>query len=67
MQKLARDDYLLPLTVVEGRVIFTGFFSPSRLDYEIKRQSAARWEGGAGGQAPALGSVKGGGEVIGRR
>ncbi len=64
---MARDDSLLPLTVVEGQVILTGTYSPSRIEYEIKRQLTARWGAGAGGQASAPGSLKGGGEVIGRR
>ncbi len=42
---MAQDASLLPLTVVEGKVIFTGAFSPSRIDYEVRRQLAARWPG----------------------
>jgi hypothetical protein len=45
---MARDSSRLPLTVVGGGVILTGAFSPSRIDYEVKRQLAARWGEGPG-------------------
>lgn len=51
---MAEDAALLPLTVVEGSVIFTGAFSPSRIDYEVKRLLASRWPGGERGQSRPL-------------
>jgi hypothetical protein len=51
VRELARDEARLPLTVVDGAVIFTGAFSPSRIDYEIRRQLANRWPGKAPGGA----------------
>lgn len=52
---MARDASRLPLSVVDGRVIFTGAFSPSRIEYEVKRVLASRWPGEGTGRVATRG------------
>ncbi|HHW13866.1 MAG TPA: hypothetical protein GXX28_02900 [Firmicutes bacterium] len=52
---MARDASRLPLTVVDDSVIFTGAFSPSRIEYELRRQFRNRPAGEASSQVSAGG------------
>lgn len=59
VRAMARDPLLLPLSVVDGEVIFTGAFSPSRIDYEVRRRLASRWAGGQPQPDPPVAQARG--------
>jgi disulfide oxidoreductase YuzD len=59
VRAMARDPLLLPLSVVDGEVVFTGAFSPSRIDYEIRRRLATRWTGDQARPDPPVAQARG--------